>query len=235
VLRGGPTIERMPSFAILACEPILPLTMLFMPWTAAAMRVGGIALLIVVLVKCGVFAALQRGAMDPAMAVVSMFIANIVSTLAGVFAALMFIAPMTGFIGILVTIAVSVLPCRRLRDQFPKARVSVVMITVVFLWIGSIALFAFSQKMIFENRLVAYWIIKYASIVCGLLISMGLTTFWEEYVIWKMSGHEDLAFVTPVFRTNAVALFLIMLVAAIAVLPERLRSPDFLIALFFSH
>jgi hypothetical protein len=38
---------------------------------------------------------------------------------------------------------------------------------------------------------------------------------------------------SPVARTNVYVLMAVMFAAAIAVLPQRLRSPDFLIALLF--
>ncbi len=216
---------------ILACEPIVPLTMSFMPWTAAAARIGAFALLLVVLIKCIVFAVLQRGAMPAARAITSMFMANVVSTIAGVFAAFTFIAPAAGIGGIVATIAVSILPVRRLKLHYPARSGATLTVIIVSLYIGSIAFFAFAQEMVLDNNLVMYWLTKYAYIVCALLISMALTTFWEEYVVWRMSGTGEHAFVTPVFRANAIALLLIMLVAALIVLPDRLRSPDFLIAL----
>ena len=47
----------------------------------------------------------------------------------------------------------------------------------------------------------------------------------------KRAAPADRTFVVPVFRANAVMLFVILLGAALAVLPERLRSPGFLLAL----
>jgi hypothetical protein len=216
---------------VIACEPIVPLTMSFMPWTAAAARIGFVALLIVVVIKCGVFAALQRGSMPASRAIAAMFLANVVSTIAGVFAAFTFIAPAASIGGIIATIAVSILPVRRLKLHYPQRSGTNITVAIVLLYVGSIAFFAFAQEMVLENNLTFYWLTKYAYIVCALLISMALTTFWEEYVVWRMSGSREHAFVTPVFRANAIALFLIMLVAALIVLPQRLRSPDFLIAL----
>ena len=216
---------------VIACEPIVPLTMLFMPWSAMAARVGALALLIVVSIKCVVFALLQRGTMSASRAMVSMFVANVVSTIAGLFVAFTFIAPAAGIGGVLATIAVSILPVRRLKRQFPRVPTALLTLIVVALYIGSIVLFVFAQRAMFDNNMLAYWLTKYAYIVCALLISMALTTFWEEWVVWRMSGAEEEAFVTPVFRANAVALFVVMLTAAILVLPERFRSSDFLVAL----
>jgi len=214
----------------IACEPIVPLTMSFLPWTAAAARIGFAALLIVVSIKCILFAVLQRG-MPATRAIGAMFVANVVSTIAGLFAAFTFIAPAAGIAGIIATIAVSIHPVRRLKLHFPDRSGATITITIVLLYIGSIAFFALAQEMVMDDYLAVYWLTKYAYIVCALLISMVLTTFWEEYVVWRMSGSDGHAFVAPVFRANAIALFLIMLAAALIVLPQRLRSPDFLIAL----
>ncbi len=219
-------------YTVLACEPILPLTMLFMPWTNA-LRAGFLALALVVAVKCGAFAILQRGAMSASFAATAMFVANIVSTLAGFFAAMAFVAPSALGVGLLLALMISIFPARRLSDNIPRLSMVAVLVLMAVLYIGSVVLFMFAQKMALDGNLLAYWAIKYAYIVCALLISMTLTTFWEEYVVWRMAGHEKHTFLTPVFRANAIALFLVMLVSAIAVLPQRLRSPDFLIALLF--
>jgi hypothetical protein len=217
------------ALPVLACEPILPLAMLFGPWMLA-LRWGLVALAVVVAIKCLAFALLQRGALSWGRAVAAMFVANVVSTIAGLLAGLTYVFPAVGLGGIVAVIVVSWLPARRLGELYPRLRRFSVAIAVV-LYVASTVLFVGAQVLALRSSMVAYWLTKYAYVVCALLISMVLTTFWEEWVIWRMSGGRDSAFVTPVFRANAIALFVVMLAVAIAVLPERMRSSDFLLAL----
>ena len=79
------------------------------------------------------------------------------------------------------------------------------------------------------HQLALYWIVKVAAIFLALFASMTLTTVWEEWVIWRLSSSpEGIGFFTSVLRTNLYVLVLVMAIAAVLILPKRLKSPDFL-------
>jgi hypothetical protein len=215
-----------------ACEPILPLVMTFWP-VSIALRYGVWLLAAGVLLKCFVFALLQKR-MTFANAVVAMFVANIVSSVFGALAAFPLAVPMVGWFGLMLIMGVSWPAARRYATLFRRegAAFPIVLIVVVG-YVVSAVLLGFSQAAALDHQPVAFWVLKFAYVEVAIVISIGLTTFWEEYVVWWFASDDesDRALVVPVFRANAVMLGLLMLVGAIAVLPERLRSPDFLIAI----
>jgi len=101
--------------------------------------------------------------------------------------------------------------------------------------IASCILFMAGQGAILTNRLALYWMIKLAAVYLALIASIGLTTVWEEWAIWRLtSSPENTSFFGSVLRSNLYVLVLVMAVAAALMLPKRLKSPDFLARRHFS-
>ena len=75
------------------------------------------------------------------------------------------------------------------------------------------------------------------AIFTALIVSIVLTAFWEEWVVWKLSRSpvEFTGFIQPVIRANLVVLLCVMLFAAGIALPQRLKSPNFLVKLGLVH
>jgi hypothetical protein len=80
------------------------------------------------------------------------------------------------------------------------------------------------------ERPVLYWVLKLAYIYPALAISIGLTTLWEEWLVYRLArGFAPLApFYPAVLRANLMTLLVLMGAAAVMALPKRLASPDFL-------
>ena len=99
--------------------------------------------------------------------------------------------------------------------------------TVAFL--ASCVLFAVAQEAISTHQLPLYWTLKVTAIFLALFASVGLTTIWEEWAIWRLSSRPaGGTFFASVLRTNLYVLILVMAVPAALILPKRLKSPDFL-------
>ena len=104
---------------------------------------------------------------------------------------------------------------------------------MVGLVVVSTVLFMMSMHQLESRNLLAYWILKFGYIVPGLAIGIGLTSVWEERVVAALArkAHPDASFFTSVVRANYLTFGAVMLVAAVATLPKRLQSPDFLVFL----
>jgi len=110
----------------------------------------------------------------------------------------------------------------------------VLAIIFILFYVGSGILFGVAIKYQSEN-LILYWILKFLYVYLALIISIGLTVLWEEWVVFKLakrskSGVQN--FYSAVLKANLVTLLVFMGAAAILMLPKRFASPDFL-ALFF--
>jgi hypothetical protein len=95
--------------------------------------------------------------------------------------------------------------------------------------LASCVLFTVGQTAISTHQLLLYWVIKVVAIFLALFASVGLTTIWEEWAIWRLSSRPaGVGFFPSVLRTNLYVLILVMAVPAALILPKRLKSPDFL-------
>jgi len=103
--------------------------------------------------------------------------------------------------------------------------------------VASCFLFGISSLFADSNHLAVYWIWKLAAVYTALIVSIVLTAFWEEWVVWKLSRCpiEFTGYVQPVIRANLVVLLCVMLFAVGVALPQRFKSPNFLVKLGLIH
>ncbi|MCK5691160.1 hypothetical protein KAI87_17885 [Myxococcota bacterium] len=220
-------VTVLASWPAAACEPILPL----MVATGSPVFVlkSVVWLAIAVVVKSLAFAAFSRGDLQIIKALVFMLLANVVSTLVGLFLATTAANPPAFLITLPLLVLIALPPANRLSREFKRGRGLLFALLIVALLVITWFLFGFSQKVALEDDWVAYWAIKFGYATVAIVISMALTSLWEEWVIARLSTQgAQRNFYVAVFRANAVTLILVMGVAAIRTLPERLGAEGFL-------
>jgi hypothetical protein len=214
-----------------ACEPVLPFVQAVEPTIALSSSV--LVLLIAVAFKSVLFSVFERR-LSLIRSAWRMFLGSILTSFVGVLVAVMIGNGAAWFVGVPVVFALCWLPARRLVKVSPKAwlrRISPLafagLMTAALLL--SCILFAAGQEAIQTRRLLLYWVIKLTAIFFALLASVTLTTIWEEWAIWRLSSHpENTNYFPSVLRANLYVLVFVMAIAAMLILPRRLRSPDFL-------
>lgn len=222
-----------------ACEPILPFVQV----------VGGpgmitqswIILLAAVALKTIVFSVSQKK-LSFVRASFLMIIGNVLTTVIGVIAAVLIGSEPLFWIGALIVWPICVMPARRFLavtkrpwlKRFTPVSFAGIM---AFALVVSCFLFAISSAFVDSNHLVAYWTWKLAAVYVALIVSILLTAFWEEWVIWRLSdcSPDYTGYVQPVIRANLIVLLFVMIFAAVVTLPQRLKSPNFLIPAGLVH
>jgi hypothetical protein len=226
-----------------ACEPILPLGQLL----GGSSAVGPLLfsqsifwLLAAVAVKCGAFVFFERRLPWP-KAVLFMFLANVLSTVPGVLVA-SFTASISGIV--LAVPLVCVLGWfvgRRIArggppDQKPWINAVTVTLSFIAFFAVSTVTFQMAQTALSNHNYAMHWLLKllFVTLVAttGIVISAAL----EESVVAQLAqkSHGKAFFYRSVVRANYVTLALILTVAAIQILPTRLRSPHFIASWFQS-
>jgi hypothetical protein len=221
------------SLSAQACEPILP----FMQVVGGPAVLTGslIVLLAAVGLKSVAFAAWQ-----PRLGfwhgLLLMIAGNLLTTVIGVIAAVMLGSGPLMLVGVVVAWGLAVLPARRLIASAPLPWLKHFhpggLAGVMALALGlSVVLFSFAQMGMFSGRPMIHWAVKLTAVYLALMVSIILTAFWEEWVIWRLSSYPEQhsAFVQPVVRANLLVLLAVMLYAAAVMLPHRLKSPNFLV------
>ena len=218
-----------------ACEPILP----FMKVVAGpTMLAGSLAVLAgAVALKMIAFAFLQKK-IGFFRGLLFMFIGNILTTVVGVIVAAMLGSGAFLFLGTPVVWALAFLPAKRLvaaralpmLTGFGPGFVATLMTLALML---SAILFMLVQGGVFLDRLILHWSVKLIATYLGLIVSIILTAFWEEWTIWRLSAspRQEDCFVRPVLLSNLLVLFCVMLFAASIMIPSRLKSRDFIVKL----
>src|SRR5205823_3867787 len=83
-----------------------------------------------------------------------------------------------------------------------------------------------------SREFATYWALRL--IFAGLAVSLGMaiSAVLEEYAIAKLArkARGQLSFYTAVIRANYITLGLVLLVAAVQMLPKRLSAPHFLVS-----
>ena len=222
-----------------ACEPILPFIkvvggpgMLTSSW---------IVLFAAVAIKSIIFSFSQKK-LSFAHAFVLMVSGNILTTMVGVIVAALIGSGPIMFIGALIVWPLCILPAKRfivaanypwVKRFSPGGLAGVMALALV----ASCFLFEISSLFADSNHLAVYWIWKLVAVYTALIVSLVLTAFWEEWVVWKLSRCpvEFTGYVQPVIRANLVVLLCVMLLAAGITLPQRLKSPNFLVRLGLIH
>ncbi|MDB6032092.1 MAG: hypothetical protein JWM16_2430 [Verrucomicrobiales bacterium] len=92
-------------------------------------------------------------------------------------------------------------------------------------------LFEFARAAVESPSLWLYWVLKFAALYVALLVSIVLSAFWEEWVVWRFWSREesDGRFVQPVLRANLLVLLCIMTFAAAVKIPKRFQARHFIV------
>ena len=215
-----------------ACEPVVPFIRIV---AGPAILMGSaIALPIAICLKALLFAAQQKR-LSYWLAVLLMVAGNILTTVVGIIVATMIGSGAAWIVGVPLVWLLCWLPSKRAVDISSRTWIhNLGPGFVAFLMTGALViscfLFMLGQGAILTNRLITYWLIKFVAVYLALLVSILLSAFWEEWVVWRLSRlPESETFTTPVLRANLYVLLLMMAVAAAMMLPKRLKSPDFLV------
>lgn len=223
----------------LACEPILPLAQLLSGSSAAGpifFTQSVFWLLLAIVIKSVAFVCFEKR-LTWVQAAFFMLMANIVSTIPGVLLAQFNAsAPIGGLLFALpIVYALGWMVQRRLQPLFPSSRLPritcvAVMVAFAMFHVASMFLYGFTQVALDNRNHAGYWILKFlfVSLVAGTGIV--ISAVLEEGVIARLSARSggNVSFHASVIRANYVTLATILLVAAVAMLPRRLRSPGFL-------
>jgi len=218
-----------------ACEPILPFIkvvggpgMLTSSW---------VVLLAAVTLKAIIFSFSQKKLSVP-NAFALMIVGNSLTTVIGVIVAALIGSGPIMFIGALIVWPLCYMPAKRVIavanypwvKRFSAGGLAALM---AFALVVSCFLFGISSLFADSNHLAIYWIWKLAAVYTALIVSIVLTAFWEEWVVWKLSRCpvEFTGYVKPVVRANLAVLLCVMLLAAGIALPQRFKSPNFLVKL----
>ena len=75
-----------------------------------------------------------------------------------------------------------------------------------------------------------YWFFKLGYIYAGLAVGIGMTTLWEEWLVFGFAKPKsETNFLPAVLRTNLYTFLLLALIGAVYALPQRLSHPAFLL------
>ncbi len=218
---------------LLACEPMVPLAKALSG--PNFFRASIVWLLVAVTVKCASFVFFERR-LPWHEAAGFLLVGNVLSTLIGIVLCLP-----TAAVSLLFLVPiyfVSLKPARRLAEYFrwqesgwrrPQALASVA--------VGGVAvtmfLFTRAQIALSADNYLVYWLTKFGMLTIALLISILLTSLWEEWVVARLARarHPERSYLAAVTRANYVTFGVVLLVAAIEMLPRRLHSKGFIASL----
>ena len=75
-----------------------------------------------------------------------------------------------------------------------------------------------------------YWFMKLAYIYAGLAIGIGMTTLWEEWLVfWFAKPKSGTNLLPAVLRTNLYTFLVLAFIGAALALPQRLSHSSFLL------
>jgi len=218
-----------------ACEPIIPLLVVFSgpSLLPSFLLHSGIVLTGAVALKCGVFVFYERS-LPITQGVLFMLAANIVSTIVGVLVGVSVANPVV-LITLPMLYVMTVFPARRLQrvSGIPNwSKMSPRGLALLFIACLFASYFFFAAASSLAGSSKAYWLAKLAYLFPALFISIGLTTLWEESVVYLLARRRSSQthFFEPVLKSNVVAFVVLMGLAAALALPKRLASSDFLLS-----
>ena len=226
----------IPSGAF-ACEPILPLTQLMSGANAAGpwfLLQSLTWLVIAIVIKCASFVLLERR-LHRTQAASLMLKANVLSTIPGLLAATLAGAatllalPLIFGLGMLAQKRLSSLALQSQKRRFTGRGVASAFTAAFFL---SVAMFYLAGGALDNDRFSAYWILKLLFATIAVSVGMMISTVLEEYAIARLACKTSgkLSFYTSVIRANYITLGLVLLVAALQILPKRLAAPHFIVS-----
>ena len=193
---------------------------------------SAIGLLAGVSVKCILFAFLVKN-VKWLQAVFFMFAANIITSIFGIaMLAAISLYPLSLLLLPLIC-WVATLPSRNLRkrmaDQLPEW-LSRGMVTGYLFFAVPLSGIMFYGAQYANPHTGYYWFLKLGYIYAGLAVGIGMTTLWEEWVVFGFAKPESQTnFLPAVLRTNIYTFLLLALIGAVYALPERLSHPGFLL------
>ncbi|HPQ68140.1 MAG TPA: hypothetical protein PKW95_03355 [bacterium] len=206
-----------------ACEPAVPLVFLF--------GIPLFSLFGVVFVKAIMFAVFEKS-LPKFRSFGYMILGNLFSSLIGL-VLLLGTVPFLIIVLFLLIYAVSVRPSQRFIEYNPwglmkKTSPKLLAALITVLYVGTFFLFSFAIQAREHSSLALYWALKYVYILIGVSISIFLTTFWEEYVVVSLAKKEG-SMLIPALKANLIAFIIILAFLAAKALPERMKSPNYLI------
>lgn len=211
-----------------ACTPIAELVILYGGFTYY------IAFLTVIPLKCLLFAYYEKD-LSLYQKIGFMFLGNIFSTImAGVMFLPAFSSPAIMIFYIPLIIVMSQLPSKRLAELLNlKKSYATLFNVLIFIFITITMLFlGLAKNSIYNSNVGQYWIYKIIYVTISISISTLLTILWEDYAIsklYKFSSKSDRTFIMNVATANIYSLFILSLIGALRVLPERLSTSGFLL------
>ena len=222
------------------CEPILPLYQLLSGSSlagAALLTHSLLWLLAAVAIKCGAFVFLERK-LAWHEAGLYMLVANVVSTIPGVLVGvtaaslggIVVAVPLVGVLGWMVQRRVAwIAPESRVLRWLSGGKVALAFAAFFFV---SVAIYAAADNAIGMHNFAAYWLLKFLFVTMVAMTGMLISAVLEECVIAWLSraAHGNWSFYGPVLRANYVTLAVVLLVAALEILPRRWHAPHFIVA-----
>jgi hypothetical protein len=221
------------------CEPIIPLAHLLAGATLAGPAMLTKSLLwlsVAVAVKSVSFVFFERR-ISWSRAILFMILANVVSTIPGVMIAILSSSiPLVGTLLSLPLVALLGWIVQRRFAAFPQnsmpRRISsgAAMLAFVGFYIISMVLYGVAVEVLDGGHHSSYWIVKFFFVTLVACTGIMISAVLEEGVIARLSRKTtgNLFFYHSVFRANYVTLMLVLLVAALELLPRRLHSSGFL-------
>jgi hypothetical protein len=223
----------------LACEPILPLAAIF-GGPGVFRQFAGIGMALgwlggAVAIKCIGFIWFERQ-LRPWEAVRHMALANVFSSLIGLLVAVAAANPPILFLGLPLVYGLSLNPARRLlayaywARSAPRVNPRLVALAFPLALFVTWVLFGFAAELMAQRRYATYWALKLAYVSLALFISILLTSLWEESIVARLARrrHGEASYLTAVVRANYVTFGVVLLFAAVQMLPKRLHAPGFL-------
>lgn len=195
------------------------------------MSASAIGLLAGVIVKCALFAFLVRQ-VTWCKAALFMFLANIITSLFGI---VLIFAVSTPLAIILLPLVcyLATLPSKslqkRMGEQLPEWLSPWAVAIFLFLSVPLSGLLFYGVEYARPNT-AHFWIMKLAYIYAGLAIGIGMTTLWEEWLVFLfIEPKSETHFLPAVLRTNLYTFLVLAFIGALYALPQRLSHPAFLL------
>lgn len=222
-----------------SCEPIVPLAYLLSSSSLAGSAILTNSLLwlvVAVTVKCVAFICFEKR-LPWTQAALFMLLANVLSTIPGVLLAVFTSSGGGGglLVALLLVFALGCMVQRRvarLTTTPQRLRISggIALVAFVVFAFLSIALYGIAATVLDGGNYASYWVLKFLFVTLVAVSGIVLSAVLEECVIAELTRKRagNLSFYTSVFRANYVTLGLILFVAALQILPKRLRSPHYI-------
>lgn len=215
--------------ACFACEPIVPLFMLYSGTTlfgAIALK-SGIGLLLAVAIKCLVF--YWKSDFKNVRAIGYVILGNVYSTIPGILLGITFSVPML----ILLAYPILLIPSHNMKEYKPFRRLGTFGSAGILFVLLIISFVVFVAAMgAQEGPAAGYWGLKVLYCILAVGISFLISVVCEDRVItflYTRKYKTQKSFLDAVIWAN-IAVFLVLFgIGAAIALPQRLASPNFLI------